>query len=172
LSRGASSGSHSVLVMRPLTPAAEAIYEQARQEFLVSFPALLSDSLRDLPTSLVCALLEQPESPVQQDLSGADWRLLSGFGFAHRGYETTLVPLQKLTLFAIAQGVLEESQAKLMIKKVLQRQGWNRCADSCRLSGRGDGERRLRATVRKLVRLYADDEVKGFALELQAHPGQ
>jgi len=168
LRRGASSGTRSVLLLKPLSPAGEGLFQQARGRFQRQLPSLLRDPLRDMETDLAAWLLCQCGADPVLDLDPADWRDLIGFAFARRGYESTLPALEALSLRALVDGRVRADRARLLILRVLQHRDWSKCAGQLQLSGRSAVEAALRQITGELVLSYADAENRSLALRIQA----
>ncbi|HEY0635785.1 MAG TPA: GNAT family N-acetyltransferase, partial [Gammaproteobacteria bacterium] len=157
LTREASSGSHSALLLRPLTPAAMALFARARRRFLGYLPLMLNDPLRDLAPDLAAQLLsgELPEfSPL---LDEDDWRDLRSFSHTHRGYESCLGAIHKITRQALANPLLMAELTRegrhLLIAKVLQRQPWEELATLTQLNGKTQLVNELRHAIQRLLQL-------------------
>ncbi|MEW8205952.1 MAG: hypothetical protein AB2746_07510, partial [Candidatus Thiodiazotropha taylori] len=59
-------------------------------------------------------------------------------------------------LSSIADGLLNESDERLLIKRVLQKQSWSECATALDLSGKRATDDRIRTILQKAVVNYAD----------------
>ncbi|VAW77672.1 tRNA cytosine(34) acetyltransferase [hydrothermal vent metagenome] len=152
--RSASSGSHSVMVMKGLSEKGGQLFASTRQRFLRHFPHQLSDSLRDLEAALVIALMrDAPDSvmPLTED----DLEDVRRFAFEQRFPESAIGALwpwlcnrlmspQSLTL-------LNEIDTGLLIMRILQKQTWHQCAAHAGLSGHDQTLGRLRESVRQLM---------------------
>ncbi|MCP4406762.1 MAG: tRNA(Met) cytidine acetyltransferase [Gammaproteobacteria bacterium] len=162
ITRGATSGAHSVVVLQPLSTAGETLYATARQRFIDHFPQQLSDPLRDLDPELAGALLQTP-SPPAPVLDPQDWRDIITFAFALRGYEVSLTPIWKLTCAALAdpkaKELLETSHREILTIKVLQRRNWSESAMTMGLPGRAAVVELLRRAVQPLIQHYGDSTV-------------
>lgn len=167
LSRGASSGAQSVMMLHPLTAAGDKVYQIARLRFNKQLPWLLADPLKNLDPSLACALLAQSGSAQPLSLDAYDWHDLIGFAFARRGYEMTLPSIKALTLAALTELPLDADTAKLLLMKVLQNQAWRSCAIRFDLPGRSSVEERLRRAMGELILHYADEPTRSKALQIQ-----
>ena len=154
IQKGASSGSHSALLMNPLTPAGEDLLRSARQRFFAQFPDQLSDSLRTLDPALIVGLLEQADefAPVPD---AADYQDLQAFAHARRQLEVTIGSLWRFTLKCCMCGGgisrLSATQRNLLVARVLQKRPWPVCVQLSGLSGRKQALRALRHTVSELL---------------------
>ncbi len=172
--REATSGAHSVMMLRALSRTGEELVVASRQRFVTHLPHLLSDPLRDLDPQLANVLLERDsstQSPLQLGvLDEHDWRDVSTFAFALRGYETCLVPIWKLagTILGDPNGDhnLTVHERDVLITKVLQKRSWKEVSSTLGLSGRSAVIDALRQAVRKLVLTYGDEEIRREARRL------
>ncbi len=152
--RGAASGEHSAVVMRPLSAAGTALYRRARARFLDAFPHLLTDPLRDLEPGLAARLLRRlPGEPPPAPLDGDARRDAACFAFGRRGYEVSLTALWRLGLCGLGAGVeLPPPLLAPWMAKVMQRLDWETTARRTGLGGRAAVERALRQAAAGLIR--------------------
>jgi tRNA(Met) cytidine acetyltransferase len=164
VTRGAASGTYSVIVLQALSARGEALCAEARGRFLDHLPLLLSDPLRDLDPGLAAALLRREVPPEPVRLDAQDWRDLVAFGFGLRGYEVSLVPIWRLVCAALADpqasALLEGQAVVLVIGKVLQRRSWQELARELDLPGRAQVVEALRRALRPLILRLGDPSVQ------------
>ncbi|MET0042238.1 MAG: GNAT family N-acetyltransferase [Candidatus Thiodiazotropha sp. 6PLUC3] len=151
LHSGASSSQQSVMFIQSLSSQGEALLVQARKQYAKQLPALLTDSLAQLSTELILPLLRDIETPPLTDLTVQDWIDITAYAFANRGYEYTFSTIQTLTLHALSLSLLDESESRLLIRRVLQKQSWGSCASALGLTGRKAVESRLRQSMQRSV---------------------
>jgi tRNA(Met) cytidine acetyltransferase len=154
IQKGASSGSHSALLLKPLTPSGHDLQQSARQRFFAQFPDQLSDSLSTLEPALVIALLRQADefAPV---LDAADHSDLQAFAHACRLAEVTIGSLWRFTMKCCmcGEGVnnLSTVQRNLLVARVLQKRPWPACVQLTGLTGRKQALQALRHTLSELL---------------------
>jgi tRNA(Met) cytidine acetyltransferase len=170
LRAGASSSNHSTLFLLPLSKHGATMASEAKKRFSKQLPALLSDTLSQLSSSLAAPLLEGIESPPTTTLEHQDWLDLAAFAFAKRGYDITLHAIEVITLAALADGIVADRDAKLLIKRVLQKQSWQVCASSIALSGRAATVQQIRQVIGRLVRHYGNEALLKLVSRIQAMP--
>lgn len=138
LTREASSGEHSVMVMSPLSPEGKLLFAELQVRLAEQLPQLLGESLADGEATLVSALFRLlPTTPLP--LSPQDWRDVRSFGEALRGYDVCQPALWRLTgPYLAGDGPLTQEQRSMMIEKVLQRQSWQTVARTHGLNGRAE----------------------------------
>jgi tRNA(Met) cytidine acetyltransferase len=173
--RDGASGSHSLMVLQPLSPAGEALVRRARGRYLAHLPDWLSDPLADLEPELVSALgrrlAADPEPMSAPGLSEADWAEILALAFARRGYEDSLAPVRRLVTAALEQGRLDRlpaQQRDLLLGRVLERRSWPTLVRALGLSGRAEALAAMRAALRSLVGELAPSEILRVAEALGA----
>ncbi|MCU7920726.1 MAG: GNAT family N-acetyltransferase [Candidatus Thiodiazotropha sp. (ex Epidulcina cf. delphinae)] len=166
LRAGAGSSHPSVICIRPLSRSGEQMARQAGSRFAKQLPALLGDPMRQLPARLAYRLLDGIDHQSPTSLDEQDWLDLVAFAFARRGYDLTLPAIEIMALSALAEGWVAETDAALLIKRVLQKQAWQTCASSIGLSGRREVEARLRHIIGETVMRYGSDEVRQLAASI------
>ncbi len=151
--RGAASGEHSAVFLRPYTEPGCRLYAEARTRFLDGFPHLLTDPLRDLESELVSLLLRRaPGDPAPARLSPGDLRDVDSFAFGRRGYEVNLTALWRLGLLGLGAACdLDPASLDVWVKKVMQRRTWAEVARHTGFSGRPALERSLRQSAAALI---------------------
>ncbi len=152
--RGASSGFHSVVVMKALTSDGAALLTRARGRFLRHFPYQLGDSLRELDVALVTALMrEAPE--VEQALSAEDLADVESVARELRFPEAAAGALwnwlRKRLLSSASLDAVSAQDAELLVGRLMQRRDWGECARRAGLSGHAETLQRLRDVLRQLL---------------------
>ncbi len=157
LKREHVSGSHAVMVLKPLTSKGESLYQQARQKLSICFPHLLSESLCDLEPEIASMLmfnLVKNKVCIKDQIDCEEWRDIKAFAFSKRGYEVTLLPLWKLTVCVLTEskghGLLNDMQRSLLVTKVLQKRRWSEVVSLLNLQGRAQAIEMLRQTIADL----------------------
>lgn len=169
LTREASSGTHSAIVLYPLTPAGAEVFASARGRLLDHLPHLLAEPLQDLDPHLVAALLRRGGAPAPA-LAEQDWRDVAAFAFALRSYETSLAPIWKLVCGALADPysaeLLSEAERAILIAKVLQKRSWAETAAGLEFAGRAAATDALRRALHPLLMHYGDTTARQEARRL------
>ncbi len=154
LTREASSGTHSVMVMQPLTQDGETLFAAVQTHLAGQLPLLLGEPLADVEAALavrVFPLLPFPEAR----LTDQDWHDVRSFVETLRGYEVCLPALWRLAGPVLSAGsFLTKAQRKLLLEKVLQRRGWKAVADAHGMSGRAEALASLREVYRCILEHY------------------
>ncbi len=150
IKRDASSGSHSVTMIKAKTHAGIELSEQAQLIFNHSFPQLLSDSFKNLEPSIVFSLLTNVNNVFNPD----DLKRLSAFAHESRGYENSLYLLCELVLSKLTDNQhLSENEKHILIYKVLQKHSWEtvKLKMGKQVSGKKEALILLRSAVSKLL---------------------
>ncbi len=153
LKREISSGAHAVMVVRPLSAPAHALFARMRERFCHHLSILLREPLNGLEAQLALTLLQDCGGPAEA-LELQDWRDLRAFAQGRRGYEVCIPPLQALLAWWFAHGGhadLDEASRQLLIHKVVQQQPWQHCIAQQGLEGRKQAETLLREAVGKIL---------------------
>lgn len=165
ITREASSGTRSVLVLRPLSEPALNMQSMLRRHYLALLPQLLGDTLRDLDPLLAIELLRPfgVDPAGDSAVAGKNTWLDDSTDFAHgfREYEDTLAGLwwlvvhvlpQAISVMKIDNGEIEAALIAL-IMKVLQKHSWESVAVELEIPGR----RQVVALMRKGVSLLLSE---------------
>jgi len=152
--RSASSGYHSVVVMKSLSERGERLFTAARQRFLRHFPHQLSDSLRDLETPLVIALMRRaPDSALT--LTADDREDIRRFACERRFLESAIGALWPWLCNCLMSpqslDALDAAGAELLVARILQKRDWAYCARRAGLTGHNQVLEKLRGLVRQLL---------------------
>jgi tRNA(Met) cytidine acetyltransferase len=167
--RDASSGAHSVVLLKGLSSTGKALRVGAGRRFRRHFHRQLSESHRELEPELVMSLLNLgPAYAGRIDRHG--WRAVAGFGFAARLYEACAPELRVLALRALSStrcvNGLSHAHGQVLVIKVLQQHGWSETAAALSLPGRSQVIALLREAARVLVMHLGNAEARGFAHSL------
>jgi len=151
LSRDGASGTHALMMLKPLTSVA--LVNRARQRFVEQFQWLLMDELKTLDANLVALLLPMlaPEIVGCRLFVLDDWQELWSFTQGQRQYENCLHSVKKAVWHMLAVVPMPAPEARLLIQRVLQGHCWAQVVESCRLPG----EKRARQLLRELVRAHS-----------------
>jgi len=155
VTREASSGTHSAMVMRPLSAAGERLAGEARARFVEQFPNLLLDVFKYLEPELVRVLLAECDGEKVWLLNPQDRLDLQAFARGYRIYEASTVPIWKLVLRVLTQtddrGLLDKADTGLLIAKILQKREWADIAAIYGLSGKKVVVNELRRVTGKML---------------------
>ncbi|MEE8056489.1 MAG: GNAT family N-acetyltransferase [Pseudomonadales bacterium] len=153
VSRDASSGCFSAVVLSSLSHQGDALLDTARQRFNEQFPRELANLYQHLEPELVAELLRDTAAESVQLLNQQDWLDIEAFAKGYRQYEMCLLPLWKLVCmgFSKQQCVenLSASQHSLLIMRVLQNQPIKTVADALGLTGK----KQLLVAMREAIKI-------------------
>lgn len=171
MTRGHSSGAHSVVMVRPVSDAGACLCSEAHERFHRYLPHLLSEPLEDAEPA-VAAFLLRSRRPIAPRLDRQDWRDICAFAFALRGYDVSSAPVWELVSAALADDrvtqLLDDSEQALLISKVLQRKSWAQVASALDYAGRNAATDALRKALRPLILEYSEEWVQEEAKRLLA----
>ncbi|MFO8024696.1 tRNA(Met) cytidine acetyltransferase TmcA [Thiohalophilus sp.] len=154
LTREHTSGLPSLLVLKPLTHAGQAVFTRARQRLEQHWPALHDSVLRDLDPALVTQLDLPVFSPSERELNNADREDIDSFVHGQRGYEVCAWPIEKLIARVQENpdlfGRLNSADQQLLIHKVVNKCDWPTLCRTFKLEGQKAARRQLRQAVRRV----------------------
>ncbi|WP_263078946.1 GNAT family N-acetyltransferase [Endozoicomonas sp. Mp262] len=160
LNREASSGVHSVMMLKPLSEAGLTMTSQARERFSEQFSYLLSDVLGNLEADIVLPLLKglQKDSGHLTDMDRQD---IQSFVQGARLYECCIAAIKKI-VWQVLSGrqsglALERFEEELLVVKVLQNKSWTGTARLLELKGK----KQALSSLRKALGHWQQWEVKG-----------
>ena len=155
IQRGASSGAHSLLMLTHLSPRGEDLLLKAKGRFVAQFPYQLCDSLRGLDADLVCSLMKNA-GPSGIEPDEADLADVRAFACGQRLLEVSIGSVWRWvchTLMSSSRASrLGEQELTLLVARVLQKHGWQECAQQIGVAGRAQAQAVLRTAVAKLIR--------------------
>jgi len=162
-SRNAASGAHAAVVVHPLSASGYALVKRARDRLSRHFPSLLAGPFRDLEPQIAAAMIAAGSMGKNAAAPGlVDWRELVSFAFAQRPFEAAIGPIDILLrhYFALAlrEGRVDEREASVLIRVVLQHGDWMDTAALVGATGRAQVIQLLRKAIRRLIRLYGPRE--------------
>ena len=152
LSRDGASGTHAVMMLKPLTSVAAVLVDTAQQRFVAQFQWLLLDELKALDASVVATLLSMLCAPIAhfQRITVDDLPQLWSFTQGQRQYENCVHLVKKAVWQILASVPLPVPEARLLVQRALQGYCWAQVVENCRLSG----EKRARQLLRELVNAH------------------
>ena len=146
VARDASSGTHSVLMIKPLSKAGEQLLEEGLFRCQQQFHWLLLEELNRLEATVVVRLLRQ--LVLSSDLSLSDWQQQDLYSYCRgqRQYDSCIASLKIRARQLLVSQTLTEEQEQLLVGKVLQNQSWLSMAKQLKLSGKKQVQVMLRDT--------------------------
>lgn len=142
--RDQTSGCYSLLVV--YSQQAEWV-EAALKRFLPHLVYELKDSLQDLDSQVIRALLTEVPLSGEVNQSTLPLELLTHYSLGGANYESVAVWIERLLLFVANTHYLPD----LLLEKVLQQHSWQRCAIRHGYTGRKQLELALRQQVNQLL---------------------
>lgn len=171
--RGATSGAHSVMVVRAVNAAGRTLLGRARSRLAAQLPMQLADPLSRLEAAIAAELLRGLPCGTL-DLGAEDWGDVIAFAFAHRIFEAVPGPLWRVAAWALAhrdEVALTRNERDALTVKLLQKREWRACARALGSTGRGRVLALLRRAFRKVVYAAAPVEIQEAARRLVADAG-
>ena len=144
LSRDSSSGTHSVIVNRPLSDIGKKLHLQIQQQFSEQFPIQLSRHLQQIEADLLLNLLQEFAKKAVTSPQ------LDSYINGNLPYEFVEAPLIKLLLTADLKN-LSKTQQCLTIEKVLQNHSWAEICKNHSLTGKKQAQSTLKSAIKQLL---------------------
>jgi tRNA(Met) cytidine acetyltransferase len=148
-----ASGLHSVVMLKPCSPAARSLGLKVQSLFREQFVNQLADSLRYFPPDLATSLANHGISKLSLNLDELKSAVL--FAWTHRPYESSLPALTKIGRYALlntATGIEPDGLAyQLLIKRTLQKKPWSKCCHELGIVGQSECVKQLRHGVRRIL---------------------
>jgi tRNA(Met) cytidine acetyltransferase len=151
MSQEHTSGNHSVMMLRPLSPTGQALCTEARQRFAARLRVLLNDVLAGLDQSLRHQLIDGLPSPAM--VPDTEHELLA-YAFARRGFEVSLYAIQPFIQDLFKRSLLEHldpRQRTLLELRVLRHVDWKGIVKLLDLSGKREAQDLMRQTLAQLI---------------------
>ncbi|MEA3302288.1 MAG: GNAT family N-acetyltransferase [Pseudomonadota bacterium] len=152
LTREASSGCHSILMLHPVSAVGKQLLHQAQRRFLKQLPLLLTDTLNQLESRIFLPLLH--DAPHCHELSSQSKGLLRRFAAAQLPFDAVFQELVELAIWAAGSGNaarIDERQQELFFSRVLQRESIQGLAARLQLDGKREVQSLLQHAVEKLM---------------------
>lgn len=157
--RNARSGEHSAVMLDPLSPAGEALFEHHTRWFCRRTPTAVRESLADADPDVVAAACRTADGTPALNLSDTEWAHAAGMADGTAIFETAPQGPQRLAfrhLVDPAESVCSDVERELLVRKGIQGQSWSQVAAAVELPSPAVCKRRLGTVVGRLVDLYRE----------------
>lgn len=152
--RDHASGSHSAVMLRPLTEQGEFVFQAVRQRFQHYLSSWLAGPLAGLAKNMASLL----RNDLREDgltLSESDWQDIRSFAQTRRGYEACMWPLIKLVRRAPRLlEALTEDERKVIAARIQNNMAWPDTIKYINVSGKAQAVIRLRQAIASLLKIY------------------
>lgn len=140
LTRDASSGVHSLMVLKALNKTGKALVTQARKRFLAQLPQRLHDDYQDIEPETVRLLLSCNDFPESQTLNEMEKNDLVDFVNGYRIYDVCSPAIWQLSKSILSNPemntLLNSLEKNLLMMKVLQKQDWDTVSQQLDIKGK------------------------------------
>ncbi|WP_256404219.1 tRNA(Met) cytidine acetyltransferase TmcA [Haloplanus ruber] len=157
--RNATSGEHSAVMLRPSSPAGEALYDRHARRFYRRMRDGLGDALQSLDPDVARAVLRATDAAPAPSLSAHEWRVVAAAAFGPGLYDTAPGAFADLALAHLTDPAADLSPRaeRLLVRKPLQAWSWERVAADLDYVSTRECMRALGAAYRPLVERYGTD---------------
>ena len=153
IKRDASSGTHSLMMLKDQSDKGKELLKDAQSGFAKNYIQLLAEPFKNLDSELALSILAQLKIEKSFEINEQDKQALAAFAHHQRGYENTLYPIWALTIRALStDNSLSCNEKKVLMLKVLQKQGWKECRDLLELNGKKEVLQLLRQAIARLLK--------------------
>ncbi len=134
--RNASSGTHSLVMLLPISDPGKAIAEQAARFFGQQFPAQQTEFLNEVSPQLLGILRSSISEDYDREYE-SDLRLVGLFVSGHQQYENIIGSLKRIGKRIIElEKPPDPVQKQLLILKILEGKHWDQVSHHLKLTGR------------------------------------
>ncbi|WP_062270449.1 tRNA(Met) cytidine acetyltransferase TmcA [Endozoicomonas arenosclerae] len=158
VTREASSGCHSLMVLKPLTSEFSALAQEMSVRFVSGFLQQLPGVFKEMEPDLVRVLLRFAGSSFQVDLERRDVMDLESFVSSDRQYESCQSAIRSLLLSNMTQGYSDNTDStdsveafNTLVAKVLQGKDWSELARANGLTGKKQAVQWLKNCVQIIM---------------------
>ncbi|WP_251343954.1 tRNA(Met) cytidine acetyltransferase TmcA [Haloplanus halophilus] len=157
--RNATSGEYSAVMLRPTSPAGEALHDRHARRFRRRMRDGLSDALRDLDPDVARATLRATDGAFAPSLSDHEWRVVAAAAFGPGLYDAAPGAFRDLALAHLTAPTADLSARaeRLLVRKPLQAHGWERVAADLDYVSTRQCMRALGEAYRPLVEAYGTE---------------
>lgn len=158
--RNARSGEHSIVMLDPLTPAGNALFDRHTEWFCQRAPAAIRESLSAADPAVVRAACRTAAGSPELDLSDREWRHAAGMADGTAIYETAPRGPQRLIFRQLvdpAAELFDAEELELLVRKGIQGQPWGRVTEAIGFQSEATCKRTLGQLVGRLVETYGDE---------------
>ncbi len=158
LTRDAASGTHSAMMLKPLSCSAKRLIHKAHEKCLAQLQWLLMDELKGLDVEVVAAILSMMEPIMRASenyaLSCDNQRELTSFTEGQRQYENCIDVIKRVAFQILGAGCIDTVDATLLVRRVIQNHSWHEVVVACNFSGEKQARQRLRELISVKNRLH------------------
>ncbi|ODS22669.1 hypothetical protein AB835_12960 [Candidatus Endobugula sertula] len=152
MTREASSGTHSVMMLQGLTHKGQTLLNEAQARFRQQFHWLLMEGLEDLEVGIICILLQHIGYTEVYEEGPFEQKDLRSYIDGLRQYDCCMGSIKAYCMRLLVSETLDAPQQQLLVTKVLQNQSWQRVAGMLNLPGRKQVQQLLRETISERVK--------------------
>ena len=149
VTRDAASGTHSALMIKPLSDDGEQLLQEGMSRFRQQFHWLLLEELQSLEAGIVVRLLKQTSPEEDESLDGLLERDLYSYCHGQRQYDSCIAALKIRAHQLLAKRSLTEQETQLLVGKVLQNRSWVLMGKQLALPGKKQVQALLRDAFSK-----------------------
>jgi tRNA(Met) cytidine acetyltransferase len=161
--RNDTSGEHSAVMLRPLSPTGRDLADRHAAWFRRRLPGVLAEPLSSVDPDVVRGVLAATAGTVPTSLSAFEWRLVASAADGPGRYGTAPGPFRRLAFRALLDGRLDdldEETERLLVVKALQGRSWEETAETLRFVSERACMRALGDAFEPIVEEYAPETAR------------
>ena len=152
--RNDRSGEHSVLMVKPTSPAGLELAASHGQWFASRIGGQLLDALDGLDPRVLRGVLAAVPGAPRPSLSAHQWRVVASAAYGPGLYSVDPRPFRDLVLYALIDGASSIENPDLLVRGLLQHQPWEVVAAEMGYVSRAAALRALGETLQPIVDTY------------------
>ena len=163
--RKASSGMHSVMMLRAISDNGIELLPEVTQQFMSAWLYQLKETQKFLDPAIVFSILNHHKAANYPVPSSQQWGDAYSFALANRTYEDTLASLWEISFFCLQQSdckTLAADDQHLLINKLLQHQSWMDICQHHHFSGKKQAISQLKSCFVQLIQQFADQQIQNL----------
>jgi len=157
LASNTSTGTHSITVLKPLSPTGDSVLLKAKSLFYSRLSFMLTSVYKHLDAALVEYLFSRSKSENEMYLDENEIEDVKRFAYSLSDYDMASLSINRFINLCFynekARGLLTSEEKVFLIKKVLQQYSWAQVIESLQLEGKNQAIQFLRLTIAKLSKM-------------------
>ena len=150
--RDHASGTHSAVMLKPLTADGKMVFNEVRTRFQRSLVDWLAEPLSDLHEAMLNYLKSEQQAG-SLELTEIDWQDINSFVSTHRGYEACMSAVRQFVeSHSELLRQLSSTEQKLVKARIQQRLNWVGTVKESGVSGKAEAIQKLRVAIGKIVK--------------------
>jgi tRNA(Met) cytidine acetyltransferase len=162
--RNDTSGEHSAVMLFPLSPVGQDVFDRHTEWFRRRLPDVLAEPLGSVEPDIVRGVLAATAGTTRVSLSDFEWRLVASAAYGPGRYGTAPGPFRGLAFRALLDSTLDDAETeRLLVLKVLQGRPWDATTAALGYDSERACKRALGNAFKPIVEAYGTDIARNEA---------